>query len=54
MRTYLIFKEKARCWNADPEIQALVKEIRAEDPGMAQAEGKYSAEKAAWLKDYAL
>ncbi len=52
MRTYLIFKEKARCWNEDPEIQALVKEIRAEDPGMAQAQGKYSAEKAAWLKSY--
>ncbi len=53
MRTYLIFKEKARCWNNDPEIQALVSEIRAEDSGMAQAQGKYSAEKALWLKDYA-
>jgi xylose isomerase len=50
MRTYLIFKEKARCWNEDPEIQALVKEIRAEDPTLAQAQGKYSAEKAAWVK----
>lgn len=52
MRTYLIFKEKARCWNADPEIQALVQEIRAEDPGMEQAQGKYSSDKAAWLKGY--
>ncbi len=52
MRTYLIFKEKARCWNADPEIQAIVQEIRAEDPGMEQAQGKYSADKAAWLKAY--
>jgi xylose isomerase len=52
MRTYLIFKEKARAWNADPEIQALVQEIRAEDPGMAQAQGEYSAEKVGWLKGY--
>lgn len=28
MRTYLIMKEKARRWNADPEIQALVQEVR--------------------------
>jgi xylose isomerase len=50
MRTYLILKEKARCWNQDPDIQALVSEIRAEDPGMAQAQGKYSADKMNWLK----
>jgi xylose isomerase len=48
----LIFKEKARCWNSDPEIQALVQEIRAEDPGMEQAQGKYSRDKLAWLKGY--
>jgi len=52
MRTYLILKEKARQWNADPEIQALVKEIRAEDPAMAQAQGKFSPEKASWVKNY--
>src|SRR5450759_2094475 len=27
MRTYLILKERARCWNADPEIQALLRGI---------------------------
>ena len=27
MRTYLILKEKARIWNADPEIRALLEEI---------------------------
>ena len=27
MRTYLILKERARQWNADPEIQALVAEL---------------------------
>ncbi len=52
MRTYLIFKDKARRWNADPEIQALVSEIRAQDPAMAQAQGAYSREKVAWLKGY--
>ena len=27
MRTYLIYKEKARRWNADEEIQALVQDL---------------------------
>jgi xylose isomerase len=52
MRTYLIFKDKAKKWNADPEIQALVSEIRAQDPAMSQAQGVYSREKVAWLKGY--
>ena len=30
MRTYLILKEKARQWNADAEIQALLQEINAD------------------------
>jgi xylose isomerase len=29
MRSYLLYKEKARRWNADPEIQALLKELAA-------------------------
>jgi len=53
MRTYLILKEKARQWNADPEIQALLAEINADDGSLAQFGGKYSAEKAAGLKAYA-
>ena len=32
MRTYLIYKEKARRWNEDTEIQALVKEV-SDGPG---------------------
>jgi len=28
MRTYLILKEKAAQWNADPEIQALLADIK--------------------------
>ena len=50
MRTYLILKEKAACWNADQEIQALVAEINADDGSMNQYFGKYSAEKADALK----
>jgi xylose isomerase len=50
MRTYLILKEKAACWNADSEIQDLVAEINADDGSMDQYFGKYSAEKAEALK----
>ena len=34
MRTYLILKEKAERWNADPEIQALVARITEADDGV--------------------
>jgi xylose isomerase len=41
MRTYLILKEKARQWNADPEIRAILAEIS--EPGEATpALGRYS------------
>jgi xylose isomerase len=40
MRTYLILKERAERWNADKEIQSLVKEAAA---GKAPSVGKYSA-----------
>lgn len=50
MRTYLILKEKAACWNADKEIQSLVAEINADDGSMSQYFGKYSADKANALK----
>ncbi|MGE0406376.1 MAG: xylose isomerase, partial [Candidatus Korobacteraceae bacterium] len=39
MRTYLILKEKAARWNADKEIQAILKEIHS---GSAPAVGSYS------------
>jgi FGGY family of carbohydrate kinases, N-terminal domain len=48
MRTYLILKEKARLWNADREIQALLKEISAGVPGLPPT-GKYSTAGAAKL-----
>jgi xylose isomerase len=50
MRTYLILKEKAACWNADKEIQSLVAEINADDGSMDQYFGKYSSSKADALK----
>ena len=50
MRTYLILKEKARSFNADPDIQALLAVINAGDGAMAPFFGKYSPQKAAALK----
>jgi xylose isomerase len=37
MRSYLVLKERARQWNADREIQALVAELRAAEAGVASA-----------------
>jgi xylose isomerase len=50
MRTYLILKEKAALWDADPEIQALVAGINADDGSMNKYFGTYSSEKANGLK----
>ena len=50
MRTYLILKEKAARFNADPEIQALLAEINADDGALAPLCGAYTPEKAAALK----
>ncbi len=50
MRTYLMLKEKALQFNVDPEIQAILSEISAEDPALAPLFGKYSAEKANAIK----
>jgi xylose isomerase len=47
MRSYLILKEKARQWNADAEIQALLAEINAGD----QAPLVFSRDGAASLKE---
>ena len=53
MRTYLILKAKAAQFNADPEIQALLAEIHADDAGVAPLLGAYSREKAGALKQHA-
>ena len=48
MRTYLILKEKAERWNADREIQAILKEISAASAGTPST-GRYSAKGSATL-----
>lgn len=50
MRTYLILKEKAKQWNTDSEIQALLKEINANDGSTNTYTGAYSRKKAMALK----
>lgn len=52
MRTYLILKEKARQWNADPEIRALLEEINADSDHLSEMMGAYSKDKAGQLKTY--
>ena len=52
MRTYLVFKEKARQFNEDQEIQALLAEINAGDAAMDAFAGAYSRQKADALKSY--
>ena len=50
MRTYLILKEKARQFNEDGEIQALLGEVRRQDTGASTLLGAYSKERANALK----
>jgi len=51
MRTYLILKEKAAIWNADKEIQAILKDINAGSPKTPPT-GKYSQKGSAALLNY--
>jgi xylose isomerase len=53
MRTYLILKEKAAQFNADPEIQALLAEINADDGALGDYLGGYSAAAVAGLRRHA-
>src|SRR5579859_21096 len=50
MRSYLILKDTAARWNADPEIQALLAELNAPDPALAGLTGRYSRDNASALK----
>ena len=51
MRTYLIFREKAAQFNADPEIQALVAETYKQDAALDPVlDGKFSPQNASALK----
>jgi xylose isomerase len=52
MRTYLIYKEKAKRWNADKEIQSLLKEVAtAPTDGLPKVDG-YSKATADALKGF--
>jgi xylose isomerase len=50
MRTYLILKAKAMQWNKDPEIQALLGKINADDGSTAAYLGGFTPAKAVGLK----
>lgn len=52
MRTYLILKEKAARFNQDPDIQALLQAIQADDGSLGWLSGGYSRDKAQRLKDW--
>jgi xylose isomerase len=54
MRTYMVLKEKVARWNADAEIQALLKRINVEDSAMSKLTKKFSAENAKKLQSAAL
>ena len=50
MRSYLILKEKAKQFNEDAEIQALLGTINADDGTMSSYSGAYDPQKASALK----
>lgn len=52
MRTYLILRDKAAQFRKDPEIQALLAKIHADDGSMDGFKGKFSPEKASKLKSH--
>jgi xylose isomerase len=51
MRTYMILAEKARKWNADAEIQGLLKQINIEDASLSKLTKKFSDANAKKLLD---
>jgi xylose isomerase len=53
MRTYMLLKEKAARWNADSEIQQIVKQINTTDP-VSKLTAKYSPSNAGKLLDASL
>jgi len=46
MRTYMILADKAKRWNADKEIQSLLKQVNATDPAMSKLTKKFSTSSA--------
>jgi xylose isomerase len=50
----VILKEKAARWNADREIQQIVKSINVQDPALSRLTARYSKSNAAKLLDASL
>jgi xylose isomerase len=50
MRSYLILKEKARQFDADPEVQEILAQINAPDPALEANLSGFTKEKADALK----
>jgi xylose isomerase len=53
MRSYLILKEKARQFDADPKVRALLSQINASDAGLESMMSGFTAENARALKERA-
>lgn len=53
MRSYLILKEKAQQFDADPEVQSILAELNAPVPEVETLISGYSPQNAQALKDYA-
>jgi xylose isomerase len=51
MRTYMLLKEKAERWNADKEIQGLLRTINVEDANLSKLVRRYSAANARKLAE---
>ena len=54
MRTYMILKEKAARWNADREIQQILKSVNVQDPALSRLTARYSKSNANKLLDASL
>lgn len=51
MRSYLVLREKVQRFNADAEIQAMLRELEVRDDGLSVLTSTYSNENAAALKE---
>src|SRR5580658_8138182 len=54
MRTYMLLKEKAVAWNADSEIQQIVKTVNVQDAALSKLTARYSKSNSAKLLDASL
>jgi xylose isomerase len=53
MRSYLVLREKVERFNADAEIQAMLRELECSDDGVGSLTHTYSSQNAATLKEQA-